>query len=368
MKINVKHFIAFWIFIFCNTTIFADVLKPALAETTIYDEKVEIHLSLSLEAALSGISTNLKNTQNAPNEEKYQELRVLQPAQLLEVFEANKDNFLSNIAFYIDGKSHTPILETIHIDEVGYTKRSRKSELVLFINAPVHASIGWEYSEQYGDSAFRFRFYQEDVYNWSAWQIVSDKLSIDITDIKPLSAFENAAKFAYTGFYHVIPLGLDHILFIIVMTLSAINFLKTVVLVSSFTLAHTITLALATFGVVVVNTTLVEILIAASIGLVALENLFAKYNHKRQIIVVFIFGLLHGLGFATMLKSFIEDNFVSSLIGFNIGVEIAQIIIVALVLLVLFIVKSIGIRQKIITLPTNIAVLIVALIMVFERI
>ena len=92
-----KSYIIFWILTLCNISAFADLLKPALVETTVFDNSVEIQMSLSLEAMLSGISTNLKNTKQAKNEDAYQQLRVLQPQELLDEFLLSKDTFLKSI-------------------------------------------------------------------------------------------------------------------------------------------------------------------------------------------------------------------------------------------------------------------------------
>jgi hypothetical protein len=369
----VKNYKIFLITILFSFNIFADVLKPALVEATIFADKIDLQIDLNLEAVLSETSTNLLNTKNTKNEDSYQKLRILPPAKLRDEFLKYKATFLQNIDFKIDGIKANLRLKNINIDNVGYIKRSRKSTLIFEINKVVKDNISWKYAQIYGDSAFRFRFFQKDKYSWNAWQIIQDELSIKVSDFRPLSTFENLAKFIQTGFYHVIPLGLDHILFIIVMSLaiagfSRKNFFQLLGLVSSFTLAHTITLGLASSNIIIVNSQIIEILIATSIAFVTLQNLFIKYNHKRELIIVFIFGLLHGLGFATMLKSFISDDFISSLIGFNLGVEFAQILVVLLVLSVLFLINKIKIKQKFITIPVNVIIGIVATFMILERI
>jgi hypothetical protein len=105
--------------------------------------------------------------------------------------------------------------------------------------------------------------------------------------------------------------------------------------VSLFTLAHTITLALAALGYVVVPGSIVEPLIAASIVYVAVENIFMKNLSPWRPFVVFGFGLLHGLGFASVLAEFglPESAFVPALIGFNVGVEIGQLSVIAVMFL-----------------------------------
>ena len=101
--------------------------------------------------------------------------------------------------------------------------------------------------------------------------------------------------------------------------------------VTAFTLAHTVTLALATLQIVTIPASIVEPLIAASIVYVAVENIFDGKVGWVRVAVVFCFGLLHGLGFASVLSDvgLQEGRFVVSLIGFNIGVELGQLSVIA---------------------------------------
>ena len=102
--------------------------------------------------------------------------------------------------------------------------------------------------------------------------------------------------------------------------------------VSAFTLAHTITLALAALNIVNVPGSIVEPLIAASIVYVAIENVFSDGLNKWRPVVIFGFGLLHGLGFASVLGEFglPEGAFIPALIGFNLGVEVGQLFVIAI--------------------------------------
>ena len=102
--------------------------------------------------------------------------------------------------------------------------------------------------------------------------------------------------------------------------------------VTTFTLAHTFTLALASLQIVTLPASIVEPLIAASIVYVAVENVFSDGRLSRwRTLIVFLFGLLHGLGFASVLGEIGlgQGRFVVSLIGFNIGVEIGQLLVIA---------------------------------------
>jgi hydrogenase/urease accessory protein HupE len=138
-----------------------------------------------------------------------------------------------------------------------------------------------------------------------------------------------AESWIISGFLHVIPLGLDHILFILGLFLLAPRWKPLLCQSLLFTLAHSITLALAVFDIIQLPELLVEVLIAASIAWIGVENLLVKKLKPSRLYLVFGFGLLHGLGFAGVLKEKIGDltanQLTLPLISFNIGVEIAQI-------------------------------------------
>ena len=140
------------------------------------------------------------------------------------------------------------------------------------------------------------------------------------------------ASFLRQGFLHVLPLGLDHILFVIGLFLLSRKFKVLIYQISIFTLAHTLTLGLATVGLISVPSTIVEPIIAASIAFVALENIFFPTYHPRRLIIVFVFGLIHGLGFAGALSDLNLDPsiLIFSLIGFNLGVEGGQLAVILL--------------------------------------
>jgi hypothetical protein len=139
-------------------------------------------------------------------------------------------------------------------------------------------------------------------------------------------------SFARQGFLHVLPLGVDHILFVLGIFLLSRKWKPLLYQVSAFTLAHTLTLGMATVGWVSVPSSIVEPIIAGSIAIVALENIFFPKYHARRLIIVFLFGLIHGLGFAGALSDLSLDPtvLITSLIGFNLGVEGGQLAVILL--------------------------------------
>ena len=134
-------------------------------------------------------------------------------------------------------------------------------------------------------------------------------------------------SFLRQGFVHVVPLGLDHILFVFGIFLLSRKWKPLILQVSAFTLAHTLTLALATLGIISVSSKIVEPIIAASIAIIAIENIVFPGYKPYRLIVVFIFGLIHGLGFAGALSGFDLEpsSLLIGLFGFNLGVEFGQL-------------------------------------------
>jgi hydrogenase/urease accessory protein HupE len=139
------------------------------------------------------------------------------------------------------------------------------------------------------------------------------------------------ADYIPIGFEHIVPKGLDHILFVLGLFLFDTRLRQLSLQISAFTAAHTVTLAAAATNVISIPSALVEPAIAISIIYIAVENILAKGASPLRLPVVFLFGLLHGLGFASVLAEFglPERNFLPALLGFNLGVEIGQLTVVA---------------------------------------
>ncbi|SDL93452.1 HupE/UreJ family protein [Maricaulis salignorans] len=132
------------------------------------------------------------------------------------------------------------------------------------------------------------------------------------------------------GFEHILPKGLDHILFVLALFFASSRLKPLVWQVSAFTVAHTLTLALAVLGLFTLPSNIVEPVIAFSIAFVAIENLVFKDMQRWRPLVVFGFGLFHGLGFAGVLVELglPQGQLLPSLLSFNIGVEAGQLTII----------------------------------------
>lgn len=146
-----------------------------------------------------------------------------------------------------------------------------------------------------------------------------------------------AAVYISLGIEHIIPYGLDHIVFIVGLCLLSTKFKSILWQATAFTAAHSVTLALSMKGVVSLPSAVVEPVIALSILFIAVENILLSELKPWRIAVVFLFGLIHGLGFASALNEIglPPNRFLLSILSFNIGVEIGQLLVIAAVFLLI---------------------------------
>ena len=177
------------------------------------------------------------------------------------------------------------------------------------------------------------------------------------------------------GFDHILdPNGLDHLLFLVALVvLYAINdWKKVLILATAFTLGHSLTLIISTLGLFSIQSRMVEILIAVSIFLTALDNFVydkGASNIKYRYITALIFGLVHGLGFSNSLKSILfEESIVTPLLAFNIGVELGQVLIVLITLIIGWImIDLLKLKRKHWVSGVSFIIMIWALKMIIER-
>jgi hypothetical protein len=149
---------------------------------------------------------------------------------------------------------------------------------------------------------------------------------------------EIARQYLWLGYTHILPKGLDHILFVLGIFLLSPRLKPMLLQVTAFTLAHSITLGLSIYGLVSLPSRIVEPLIALSIAYVAIENLITRELKPWRLALVFMFGLLHGLGFAGVLRDLglPRGEFLTALLTFNLGVEGGQLTIIAVAMIAVF--------------------------------
>lgn len=173
------------------------------------------------------------------------------------------------------------------------------------------------------------------------------------------------------GYTHILPQGFDHILFVVGLCLLS-NKVKVILWqATAFTVAHSITLAMSMKNLIVAPSAVVEPIIALSILFVAIENLLLTELKPWRILLVFAFGLVHGMGFASSLNEIglPRNKFAISILSFNVGVELGQItVILAVFLLVIFpLGKTPGYRKKVVF-PLSIIIALIALYWTVQRV
>ncbi len=321
----------------------ADVVKPALVEISVYSEgHSRTEIRASIEALLTGINGRFKNTKDAPNADEYDRLRKMSSAQLKAAFLPFHKLLLEQVELRFNGQRAAQQIESISIPAPGYTKVPRISVIVLRGEVPRAAqNVRWYYPLAFGDNAVRVRQVNQSSkqWHWSPHQwIREDKPSqrFSLSEIyakRPLH--EIILSYIEIGFQHIVPMGLDHILFILGIFLLSARIKPLLWQVTMFTIAHTLTLGLSMLGYIELAPRIVEPLIALSIAYVGVENLWARELHRSRMVLVFGFGLLHGLGFAGALSDFGMPShaFIPALISFNVGVELGQIAILSIAFL-----------------------------------
>jgi hypothetical protein len=181
---------------------------------------------------------------------------------------------------------------------------------------------------------------------------------------------ERFMMFVKSGIEHIIPKGLDHILFVLGLFFSSLLIGTLLKQVTAFTLAHSITLALAAMNIVSPPINIVEPLIALSITWIAIENCFFTKPSKWRPLVVFSFGLLHGLGFASVLADFglPEGNFISLLLAFNIGVELGQLAVLLSAGILFWAIRKKSWFRSFVQIPASVIIALVGLFWFIERV
>ncbi len=188
-------------------------------------------------------------------------------------------------------------------------------------------------------------------------------------EVRPLSQAQVLRRYVVLGFTHILPLGLDHILFVLGLFLFRVEFRSLLWQISSFTLAHTLTLGLGIYGMVSLPTRPVEALIALSIVYIAAENITVRQVGRARLLAIFLFGLLHGLGFAGVV---IELGLplgekALALFSFNLGVELGQIAVLAGAFLVLGPFRSSPARFRSVSVGGSILIGLIGLFWFWQR-
>ena len=355
----------------------ADVVKPALLEMSLYpDGHFELEARASIEGLLTGIiNTKYRNTREAPNAAEYNRLRAMSPDALAKEFAGFQAEYLKNISLKFDDVKVAMTVGRVEIPEPGYKKVPRISLIVLKGRTPEGSrQFSWRYPKKYGDDAFRYRHYKKGDYTWSEWLWLRNGESYGPVSIQAAythrPVWKVALSYIQIGFLHILPGGWDHILFILGIFLLSQRLSTLLWQVTAFTIAHTITLGLSMYGLIHAPEQVIQPLIALSIAYVGIENVFVSKLHAWRVVVVFLFGLLHGMSFAKSLADFgmPKEDFALALVTFNVGVELGQLTLLLLAFMLIGLPFShLPNYRRWVVVPASLAIGLIGLVWMIDR-
>ena len=311
----------------------AHEVTPTIADLTVEGGVLVLDLRLNIEAFLAGINLDgMVDTNASEQSAHYDALRALAPQDLTPKVRAFASDWAAHMQI-VAGRTADGVVPlnvaVIDIPPVGDPDLPRASHLILKGPVPAGArnlTVAWPAGA--GDLVLRQQGVQDPFTGYIAGGDISPLISL--AGGAAQSGGQVFAAYIPVGFDHILPKGMDHILFVLGLFFLSARLRPLLWQISAFTLAHTVTLALGATGKVQVDPGIVEPLIAATIVFVAVENVLSRRLHRWRVLLVFGFGLLHGLGFASVLGEFglPDQQFFAALIGFNVGVELGQITVI----------------------------------------
>ena len=373
---KLKQIICLFTFIFFNffLNLSAHEIKPAIVEFNKVKNQINIVLKFNAEAFLANIdASDYKDTINFSNSIKYSELRLL-PGEILKekVFES-RDQIINSIFIKTSKKQlnlklvEIDVLEEKNIEKVRFTKVYLKTEN-KFIETPITFST----KKIFGPLIFKnFSNIDKDTDKpQSQWLKPGNQTS----NLGSLQVKTNTTNFSILGIWNgilqIILYGFDHILFILGLFFFSHKLKPLLIQVTTFTIAHSITLIFGGLGYITISPLIIEVIIAASIIWIGFENLFRKNMKVSRIGVIFTFGLIHGLGFASMfkLKGLEGTDYYLNLLSFNIGIELGQLITLLPLIILIPLFNRLSWYRILIAMPASIIIALFGVEMFIDRI
>lgn len=375
MHLSVRRFgqaVAALIALLCAHVAAAHEMRPAIASLSFAEDgsAAVFAINTNLEAIVAGIGPEHEDTDDSPLASVYDQLRALPPAELEAAFREAAPGFLADVTVMADGARAPLEVTGLAIPAVGDLEIARDGVVEITAALPEGATeITFEWAPRLGEIVLRGGGGEtgEGVNVFLKGGETSDPIAVEGATTDALTAF---IDYIWVGFEHIIPLGLDHILFVIGLYLLSTRLGPLLWQITAFTAAHTVTLALGSLGIINLPGSIVEPIIAASIVYVAVENMMTDRLHRWRTVIVFLFGLLHGLGFAGVLAEFglAPGQFVVSLIAFNIGVEFGQLAVVAICFLAFgYWFGDKPWYRKVIVIPLSLVIAVIGAYWVIER-
>ncbi len=320
-----------WGLFFCLDPVFAHEIRPAIADVDLSDQKVRVEIVVNAEALLAGIGPQHKDTKDAPQAERYDALRNGPPYDVEKSMQEFLPRLINGIELMADGERIALAGQAIRTEPNDDTARARRTHVTLTGRLPRKVkTVTWRYEAKFGSSVVKFRGLDDSDLQ-SQW-LPDGKRSTPFYlhgQVNKPDRLDVITQYLVLGFTHIVPKGLDHILFVLGLFFLSTSWRPLLWQITAFTLAHSITLGLSIYGIVSLSPSIVEPLIALSIVYVGVENLCTQRLLPWRVFVVFGFGLLHGLGFAGVLTEIglPRSEFLTALIAFNIGVEFGQLVV-----------------------------------------
>ncbi|MEJ6390002.1 HupE/UreJ family protein [Gymnodinialimonas ulvae] len=348
----------------------AHEIRPTIADIEVGETAVTLSLRVTLETLIAGIDLSaVENTNDAPEAAVYDRLRALDPDALEAALREAWPRISAGFILQSGGAALSPEIAAVQIPPVGNVELPRDSLLTVTAALPEgEAGVQIGLAPQFGTFIPRQIGGGEDAYEGflDGGELTPELPRADVLTEGWLDVF---VRYIGAGFEHIIPLGLDHILFVLGLFFFATQLRPLLFQITAFTVAHTITLALAATGVVTIPASIVEPMIAASIVYVGIENTFGWGSTRGRTALVFVFGLLHGLGFASVLGDYgiASERFAVALIGFNIGVEFGQLAVIAIAFALVGWFLHATWYRKVIAIPASLIIAAIGAFWVVER-
>lgn len=356
----------------------AHQMRPAIVSLEFTQNgEVKVLIQTNLESLIAGIDSSHDDTDDSPQTQRYNLLRTLPAKQLTNEFEFVAESIISQFNLAFDGIKSDLSWVKLDIPKVGNLDNSRLSELHLIAsiapaNQQTNQQVTWQYPQAFGDNVVHFYYDKTPKQKTSHWLTKgTTSPQFELNTAFTSKAFTQVAtEYTVLGFQHIVPKGLDHILFVLGLFLLSVKLRPLLLQVTAFTLAHSITLGLTIYDLISLSPSIVEPLIALSIVAVGMENVFVKELKPRRVVIVFLFGLLHGMGFAGVLSGLglPESDFVTALIFFNIGVEAGQLSVIAMAFLCVFwLLKNQQRYRQWVVVPVSVVISLIGLFWTYER-
>ena len=360
----------FFLILILSSPLHSHEIKPAGMDITIIEGNASIEFKLNAETVLSEIDASLyQDTNDSPQSQKYDALRALSTEEVEKMVIENENKFTDKIKINI--RDETIPLSLRNVDTFQEINDEFPRDTTLNIGFEIKDEFFTiQFEKELGPVVIRhFEDLSKESVLFTTYLQPAERSSL-ISQQTRSSALSTLIEYLVLGIEHIVPKGLDHILFIIGIFFYAIKFKPLLLQVTMFTVAHSITLILASFNLIFIPATIVEPLIALSISYVAIENIFQRRSILLRYLIIFIFGLIHGLGFAFVLGDIglNTSQLVLSLISFNIGVEIAQIAIIILASIIFIIPSRQSWYRTFLQIPISIIISMIGLYWFIERI